>query len=77
MNIEKYELLEKERNEIAGSVEFQSWMSELNVSRSYTDRAPIIRANDLNNQYNYSKIGEEASGGVISLVINKLLFFVK
>ncbi len=77
MNIERYEQLEMERNETAGSVEFQSWMSELNVSRSYVDRAPIIRANELNNQYNYSSIGDSSRGGLITLAINKLLFFVK
>jgi hypothetical protein len=75
MNIERYEQLEMERNETAGSIEFQSWMSELNVSRSYIDRTPIIRANELNNQYNYSSIGEPAGGGLITLVINKLNIF--
>lgn len=75
MNIERYELLERERNETAGSIEFQSWMSELNVSRSYTDRAPIIRANELNNQYDYSNGVVKSGGGLISLVINKLNIF--
>jgi hypothetical protein len=33
-------------------------MSELGVSSSYTDREGIIRANELNNQYTYSVLGE-------------------
>lgn len=54
LDLEKYEVLEMERNETISSKEFQKWMSELNVSQSYEDRSGIIKANDLNRQYNYS-----------------------
>jgi hypothetical protein len=33
-------------------------MSELGVSSSYSDREGIIRANELNNQYEYSTLGK-------------------
>jgi regulatory protein YycH of two-component signal transduction system YycFG len=33
-------------------------MSELKVSSSYSDREGIIRANELNNQYEYSNLAE-------------------
>jgi len=54
LDLEKYEVLELERNRTLADPLYQQWMSELKVSSSYTDREGIIRANDLNNQYTYS-----------------------
>jgi len=54
LDLEKYEVLERERSNTIADPLYQQWMSELKVSSSYTDREGIIRANDLNNQYTYS-----------------------
>jgi len=56
MNIsfERLDQIEKERNKTMGDKNFQQWMKELNVSQSYQDKTPIIKAMDLLKQYNYS-----------------------
>jgi len=54
LDLEKWELLERERSNTIADPLYQQWMSELGVSSSYSDREGIIRANDLNNQYTYS-----------------------
>jgi hypothetical protein len=61
LDLEKYELLELERNNTISDPLYQQWMSELGVSSSYSDREGIIRANDLNNQYTYSVLGGNKS----------------
>ncbi len=61
LDLEKYEVLELERNRTIADPLYQQWMSELGVSSSYTDREGIIRANDLNNQYTYSVLAENKS----------------
>ena len=57
LDLEKYEQLELERNNTIADPLYQQWMSELGVSSSYTDREGIIRANELNSQYEYSVLG--------------------
>ena len=61
LDLEKYELLELERSNTIADKGFQQWMSELNVSQSYEDRGGIIRANELNRQYEYSTLGKNKS----------------
>jgi hypothetical protein len=61
LDLEKYEVLELERSNTIADPLYQQWMSELKVSSSYTDRGGIIRANELNNQYTYSVLGENKS----------------
>ncbi len=61
LDLEKYEVLELERNNTIADPLYQQWMSELKVSSSYSDRGVIIRANDLNNQYTYSVLDENKS----------------
>ena len=61
LDLEKYELLELERNSTIADPLYQQWMSELGVSSSYSDREGIIRANELNNQYEYSVLGKNKS----------------
>ena len=56
LDLEKYEQLEMDRNRTYADSEFQQWVSELNVSQSYIDREGIIRANELNRQYEYSHL---------------------
>ena len=58
LDLEKYEVLERERNSTIADPLYQQWMSELGVSSSYSDREGIIRANELNNQYEYSTLGK-------------------
>ena len=58
LDLEKYEVLERERNRTIADPLYQQWMSELNVSQSYEDRGGIIRANELNRQYEYSTLGK-------------------
>ena len=58
LDLEKYEQLELERNNTIADPLYQQWMSELGVSSSYSDREGIIRANELNRQYEYSTLGK-------------------
>jgi hypothetical protein len=61
LDLEKYEQLELERNNTIADPLYQQWMSELGVSSSYSDREGIIRANELNRQYEYSTLGKNKS----------------
>lgn len=61
LDLEKYELLERERSNTIADPLYQQWMSELNVSQSYEDREGIVRANELNSQYTYSVLGKKKS----------------
>ena len=58
LDLEKYEVLELERSNTIADERFQHWAKELNVSQSYSDREGIIRANELNRQYEYSTLGK-------------------
>lgn len=51
--IQKMELIEKERNEVMSNPMFQQWMKELNVSQSYEDPTSKLNARDLQSQYGY------------------------
>ena len=61
LDLEKYEILELERNSTIADPLYQQWMKGLKVSSSYSDREGIIRANELNNQYTYSVLGGNKS----------------
>jgi hypothetical protein len=61
LDLEKYEVLEMDRNRTYADTGFQQWVSELNISQSYEDRGGILRANELNNQYNYTTLAENKS----------------
>jgi hypothetical protein len=61
LDLEKWEVLELERDRTLADPLYQQWMSELKVSSSYTDRGGIIRANELNRQYEYSVLGGNKS----------------
>lgn len=54
ISIERLHSIEREREEIVGSIEFQKWMRELGVSRMWIDPSGSIRAGELNAQYTYS-----------------------
>jgi hypothetical protein len=68
LDLEKYEALESERNRTFADSGFQHWVSTLGVSSSYSDREGIIRANELNTQYDYSTPTEKK--GIVYSVIS-------
>jgi hypothetical protein len=68
LDLEKYEQLELERNNTIADPLYQQWMSELGVSSSYSDREGIIRANELNAQYDYKTLSSGRMGGIRSLL---------
>jgi hypothetical protein len=72
LDLEKYEVLELERNSTIADPLYQQWMSELNVSQSYEDRGGIIRANELNRQYSYSNLNgnNSAKTGIVYNIIS-------
>lgn len=55
-NILMWETLEKERQQTLSDPKYREWVKELNVSQSYSDRDGIHRANDMNNEYNFTKL---------------------
>ena len=55
MSIEQLELLEQERTETMSDPKFKEWVEQLHVSQSFEDRAGILNANEMNNQYTFSK----------------------
>lgn len=61
LNVEQLEQLEVERNKTFADPLYQQWVKELNISQSYEDREGIIRANDINNQYDYSNLADNKS----------------
>ena len=68
LDLEKWEQLEMDRATTYADSEFQQWMSELNVSQSYEDRSGIVRANELNSQYDWS-VGN-TKPNIVTNVIN-------
>jgi regulatory protein YycH of two-component signal transduction system YycFG len=61
LDLEKYEVLEQERSNTFADTGFQQWVSQLNISQSYEDREGILRANEINNQYDYSNLAGNKS----------------
>ena len=68
LDLEKYEQLELERSQTMNDPNFQSWVSELNISQSYEDRTGIINANELNKQYDYSTLSSGKGFGIRSIL---------
>jgi hypothetical protein len=54
-SIERLEQIEIERSEVIANPAYQAWMRELNVSQSYVNPEPRLRANELNTQYDFRK----------------------
>ena len=53
--IERLVEIENEREQTMMDKQFQQWMKKLNVSRLYTDKTGVLRANELMDQYDLSK----------------------
>ena len=68
LDLEKWDELERERNNTIADPLYQQWMSELGVSSSYSDREGIIRANELNAQYDYTTLSSGRMGGIRSIL---------
>ena len=60
-DVVKFEELEKQRTTILNDPKYQMWIKELNVSQSYVEPEGRIRANELNKQYDYSKLQTKKS----------------
>jgi len=54
VSAERFEQIEKEREQIMSDPNYQNWVKELNVSRSYVDPTPILNARDMMEEYKYS-----------------------
>jgi hypothetical protein len=73
LDLEKYEVLESERNNTFADSGFQHWVSTLGVSSSYSDREGIIRANELNSQYDYTSLaGTKSTKFSVSSILSIL-----
>jgi hypothetical protein len=73
LDLEKYEVLERERSNTFADTGFQHWVSTLKVSSSYSDREGIIRANELNTQYDYSGLaGNKSTKFSVSSILSIL-----
>jgi hypothetical protein len=68
LDLEKWEQLEMDRATTYADSEFQQWMSELNVSQSYEDRSGIVRANEINSQYDYSV--SNSKGNIVTNILS-------
>jgi hypothetical protein len=68
LDLEKYEQLEMERNSTYADTGFQQWVSQLNISQSYEDREGILRANEINAQYDYSGLARNKSTKFFSIL---------
>jgi hypothetical protein len=68
LDLEKYEQLEMERNSTYADTGFQQWVSELNISQSYEDRGGILRANEINAQYDYSV--SNSKGNIVTNILS-------
>ena len=55
-NILMWENLEKERQETMSDPKYREWVKELHVSQSFEDRDGILKANDMNANYNFNKL---------------------
>lgn len=54
VSLERLQQIESERSTTAADPQFQQWMKELNVSRSYSDPSARLNGAELTNQYNYT-----------------------
>ncbi len=60
-DVQAYEQLESQRQSVMVDPQYQQWVSELNVSRSYVEPEGTIRAKQLNDQYDFSTSSPKSS----------------
>ena len=56
ISIERLHSIEREREEVMGSIEYQNWVAELNVSRSYQNPESKWNAQSMNECYDFRKL---------------------
>lgn len=56
ISIERLHSIEREREEVVGSTEFQQWMRELNVGRLYTDPTGSLNGRDMMREWDWSRM---------------------
>jgi hypothetical protein len=54
VSVERLQEIENERQQVMLDPNYQNWVKELNVSRSYSDPTPILNARDMMEEYKYS-----------------------
>ena len=54
--IERLVEIERERENTMSDPSFQNWMKDLGVSVVYKDREPVLRAKEMNANYDFSKL---------------------
>jgi hypothetical protein len=69
-NILMWEQLEKERQETLSDPKYREWVVELNVSRSYVNRDSIHKANDMNADYNFSKLNKQTNDNIFNNLLS-------
>jgi hypothetical protein len=60
-DLDKFDQLESERTSIMNDPKYQQWVKELHISQSYVEPDGMIRAKQLNEQYDYSNISPKSS----------------
>lgn len=60
-DVQAYEALEAKRQATMLDPQYQKWVKELNVSRSYSPPDGAIRAKFLNEQYDFSGLQSKSS----------------
>ena len=48
--------IENERQKTMSDPNFQKWMKKMKVSSTYRDKDPLHRAQDMNREYDFSKM---------------------
>jgi hypothetical protein len=60
-DVQAYEALENERTTTMLNPQYQQWKAELKVSQSYVDPESTIKANYLNDQYDFSTVSPKST----------------
>jgi hypothetical protein len=60
-DIQAFEALETERTTTMLNPKYQQWKAELKVSQSYVDPESTIKANYLNDQYDFTTVSPKSS----------------
>jgi hypothetical protein len=60
-DLDKFDQLESERTSIMNDPKYQQWVKELHISQSYVEPDGMIRAKQLNEQYDYSNVSPKSS----------------
>ena len=56
ITIDRLAEIEDERQKTMSDPGFQKWMKKLKVSSTYRDKDPIHKAQDMNREYDFSKM---------------------